>query len=212
MSIQKALLASFVIGFAGVAAFADDEPSLGSPAPLVAPVIAQIDQPAAAPTPYEEVQIPVAPLPGTPTPVTERIAAQPAVTESLSPVMSPSASEFPASTSIYPELTPGAVPLQAPVGIPLFEAVRYRKERNVAPCAVPMVVAVIDPCYNPKSCCEPTCVYVEICVPPCSECPPKVICRRKGQYVKYDFGRYEVEICSRNGRVTVDYERRLFDL
>jgi hypothetical protein len=43
-------------------------------------------------------------------------------------------------------------------------------------------------------------------VPPCSTCPPRIVCRKNGEYVKYDFGKYRVEIRSKNGVVKVDYD------
>ena len=49
---------------------------------------------------------------------------------------------------------------------------------------------------------------VKICVPPecpCS-CPPKVTCRRGGKYVRYDYGKYAVEIRVKKGFVVVDYD------
>jgi hypothetical protein len=72
-----------------------------------------------------------------------------------------------------------------------------------------MVVTVKDPCAKCDPCdpcAAPKCVAVQVCVPPCSECPPKVCCRRGGEYVSYDYGKYRVEITSRNGVVTVDYD------
>jgi hypothetical protein len=78
--------------------------------------------------------------------------------------------------------------------------------------AIPQIVMVKDPCKVPCDPCNPCatpaprCVAVQICVPPCSPCPPKVTCRRGGEYVKYDFGKYRVEIRSRRGCVTVDYD------
>jgi hypothetical protein len=48
-------------------------------------------------------------------------------------------------------------------------------------------------------------VNVSICVPPCG-CPPKITCRKDGAYVKYDYGKYRVEITSKKGVVVVDYD------
>lgn len=107
----------------------------------------------------------------------------------------------------------GAQPIPAQgEAITLFSNVRYKDERNIAPCAIPQIVMVKDPCKAPCDPCTPCatpaprCVAVQICVPPCSPCPPKVTCRRGGEYVKYDFGKYRVEIRSRRGCVTVDYD------
>jgi hypothetical protein len=111
-----------------------------------------------------------------------------------------------------PTVTAKPVPGQAPIpvesaGIPLAQCVKYKDKCKIAPCAVPMVVLVKDPCAKRcDPCATPACVAVEICVPPCSTCPPKVTCRRDGEYVKYDFGKYRVEIRSRNGVVKVDYD------
>ena len=106
---------------------------------------------------------------------------------------------------------PGRTPVvTSGEAVTLFQCVRYKDERNIAPCAVPQIVFVKDPCFvcdpcNP--CATPACVAVQICVPPCSPCPPKVTCKRGGEYVKYAYGKYAVEITSRKGVVKVDYDR-----
>jgi hypothetical protein len=107
-------------------------------------------------------------------------------------------------------VAPGGEPILAQGNaIPLFNCVRYKDECNIAPCAVPQIVMVKDPCFvcdpcNP--CATAGCVAVKICVPPCSTCPPNVCCRNDGEYVRYDYGKYRVEIVSRRGVVTVDYD------
>ncbi|MBS0265025.1 MAG: hypothetical protein JSS02_24040 [Planctomycetes bacterium] len=116
------------------------------------------------------------------------------------------------SSQPVPSFSARPVPGQAPIpvesaGIPLAQCVKYKDKCKIAPCAVPMVVLVKDPCAKcTDRCATPPCVAVEICVPPCSTCPPKVTCRRNGEYVKYDFGKYRVEIRSKNGVVRVDYD------
>jgi hypothetical protein len=124
----------------------------------------------------------------------------------LQPVPDAVSSQPIPSASAMP--VPGAAPVSVQsVGIPLYHCVKYKDERKIAPCAVPMIVLVKDPCAKCCDPCAPTpCVAVQICVPPCSACPPKVVCRRHGEYVKYDFGKYRVEIRSRNGVVKVDYD------
>jgi hypothetical protein len=112
------------------------------------------------------------------------------------------------STAQGPAVGAVPVPTQS-VAIPLYQCVKYKDQRKIAPCAVPMIVMVKDPCAkcdpcNP--CAAAPCVAVQICVPPCSTCPPKVCCKRGGEYVSYDFGKYRVEIRSRNGVVKVDYD------
>lgn len=106
--------------------------------------------------------------------------------------------------------SPGGAPLPmvAPPAagpIALYDCVKYRQCRKIAPCAVPMVVSVKDPCSLPCDCCE-KCVNVEICVPQC-ECPPTVTTCNNGCKVRYDFGKYAVNITSRRGVVIVDYDR-----
>jgi hypothetical protein len=129
------------------------------------------------------------------------------------PVQGPALEPIPETQAAGPMPAVGAQPIPATAAVvPLYHNVRYKDRKNIAPCAVPQIVMVKDPC--PPACdpCNPCaippvqCVAVEICVPPCSPCPPKVTCRRGGEYVKYDFGKYRVEIRSRRGRVTVDYD------
>jgi hypothetical protein len=107
-----------------------------------------------------------------------------------------------------PALTPEAMPMPVPAGgCELFECVKYRDCRKIAPCAVPMIVSVKDPCAccDPCNCCAaPKCVNVEICVPPCS-CA-EICVTRNGNKVRYCFGKYAVEITSRKGVIIVDYD------
>lgn len=99
-------------------------------------------------------------------------------------------------------------PMQYEVGqivdcrVPLATCVRVEDECNIAPNAVPVVVAVKDPnacAHNPNAM-----VFVEVCVPPC---PPEKVrispCRTR---VTMCFGQYEVDIKSRNGMILVDYD------
>ncbi|QDU43599.1 hypothetical protein Mal52_20750 [Symmachiella dynata] len=91
----------------------------------------------------------------------------------------------------------------------LFQCVKVKDPHHIHPCAVPTIIQIADPC--PKKCCDPCgeccaspCVNVQICVPPCG-CP-KIKTRRNGHYVKYDYGKYRIEVTSRNGKVIVDYD------
>lgn len=87
-------------------------------------------------------------------------------------------------------------------GVPLSNSVRVRNARNIAPNAVPIVVAVRDPslCAHDH---DERVVYVQVFAPPC---PPRSItispCRTR---VTLCFGRYDVEIRSVNDVVVVDY-------
>ena len=121
-------------------------------------------------------------------------------------------------------------PVAEGTAIELFECVKYEDLDHIAPCAEQKVVKVLDPCWKPDpcACCQkPKCVYVMICVPkpqaPCcapkpsccapkpacgcqNDHGPKVTCKNDGAYVKYDYGKYRIEIRSKNGRVVVDYD------
>jgi hypothetical protein len=100
------------------------------------------------------------------------------------------------------------VPHAGPGGLttmPLFHRVEYDDVDEMHPCAVPIVVAVPDPCAEPCECAGPQCVYVKICVPP--NCEPRIKYSRGGREIKYDFGDdYEVKITSKKGRVEVEYD------
>ena len=110
------------------------------------------------------------------------------------------------------------------VGVPLFTRVRVEDPDHIAPNSIRKVVAVMDPCgplpsRNPIkrlidrrraaadplcAACPPGLVFVEICVPPCA-CE-RVRVTRGGAHVKLDYGKYEVELTSREGYVKVDYD------
>src|SRR5438552_17464220 len=82
-----------------------------------------------------------------------------------------------------PETAPPAV-TAASTAVPLYCNVKYKGEKNIAPCAVPTIVMVPDPCN------DCACVAVQICVPPC-DCPCVKV-KRCGHKVKYDYGKYAV--------------------
>ena len=88
------------------------------------------------------------------------------------------------------------VPTSEP--IELYACVKVEDRDNIHPCAVPMIIAIADPC-NP--CC---CRYIQICVPPCG-CP-QIKVKKHSREVEYDYGSYEVEIKSKNGILYVDYD------
>ena len=86
---------------------------------------------------------------------------------------------------------------------------KYVDLKEMAPCAKPMIVEVRDPCWKPdpcNPCCKPKCVAVQICVPECSCCPPTVKCSKDGKNVRYDFGKYAVDIRTKKGYIEVDYQ------
>lgn len=90
--------------------------------------------------------------------------------------------------------------------VPLFTRVRVKDRDNIHPRSVDLVIAVKDPntCERSCTCCEKRSVFVPICVPPCS--PERIKVSRDGSRIELDYGDYEVDISSRRGLVTVDYD------
>lgn len=90
-------------------------------------------------------------------------------------------------------------------GIELYEHVKVVQARKIHPCAVSKIVQVPNPCYDP--CCplnSDPCVFVEICVPPCA-CE-EVRCSKRGDRVKFDYGKYAVKVTNRRGLLVVNYD------
>ena len=113
---------------------------------------------------------------------------------------------MPAPLSPVPEVQysgPVTAMPSMPANAELYHCVRYRAERNIAPCAVPIIVQVPDPCACKNSCCPTPCVNVQICVPQCG-CPCVKV-TRCGDRVCYDYGKYEITVTSARGKVFVDY-------
>ncbi|MFK7777091.1 MAG: hypothetical protein QM501_03060 [Gimesia sp.] len=122
-------------------------------------------------------------------------------------ILSQTTAAPPAST-VVPEAMPELAPQPfeqhvASQEIRLFEKVRYRRPRNIAPCSNPKLVLIVDPCAPKRSCCEPGCVAVEICAPGCAcEC---VRCSKDGRRKIFDYGKYSVVVESHRGKVVVTY-------
>ena len=85
----------------------------------------------------------------------------------------------------------------------LFTKVKYTDLREKCPCGVSKIITVKNPCRH-LGCCEPETVCIEICVPPCA-CE-EVRCRRFGNRVRYDYGKYAVDVRIRRGYIQVDYQ------
>lgn len=87
--------------------------------------------------------------------------------------------------------------------VPLATCVRVEDECNIAPNAVPIVVAVRDPNMCAHECHERV-VFVQVFVPPC---PPQTVrvspCHTR---VTLCYGQYEVDIKTRRGMIVVDYD------
>lgn len=139
---------------------------------------------------------------------------------SLAPLLTAPAYEEPLQP--IPDGPP--VSMGAATGCDLFPNVKYHNTNKISPCAVPMIVGIKDPCAPKKKCsacakcghtCDscaaaPQCVYVKICVPTCG-CP-KVRVKRDGDKIRYDYGKYAIDVVSRNGKIFVDYDKALFPL
>ncbi|MEZ6061671.1 MAG: hypothetical protein R3C19_15090 [Planctomycetaceae bacterium] len=106
---------------------------------------------------------------------------------------------------IYSDAAPYGQIYSEPVA-PLFQRVRYKDLREMAPCAVTKIIKVKDPCAckHDCDCCGPKCVYISICVPPCA-CE-SIQCRRDGNRVRYNYGEYKVDVRVRKGYIEVDYQ------
>jgi hypothetical protein len=88
----------------------------------------------------------------------------------------------------------------------LYCNVKYKDLNEMAPCAVPLVIEVKDPCAcnDPCHCGEPACVHIEICVPSCG-CPV-ITCSKNGDRIRYDYGKYAVDVRVKKGFIEVDYQ------
>lgn len=116
----------------------------------------------------------------------------------------PPAPVYPAMPA-YPHAAPAPFQLGQFIDcqVPLATCVQVEDECNIAPNAVPVIVAVRDP----NMCVHETIerlVYVQIFVPQCRLRDLQVSpCRTR---VSLDYGRYEVDIKSGNGVIVVDYD------
>ena len=126
-------------------------------------------------------------------------AAQTSDADGLQPIPAPAGSPFGMEIG---------TPVEAPIHYdtapaPLFQCVKYVDKHEMHPCAVPKIIRVNNPCAD-DGCCEPQCVYIQICVPPCG-CET-VKCRRRGNRVRYDYGKYAVDVRVKKNRIVVDYQ------
>ena len=87
--------------------------------------------------------------------------------------------------------------------VPLARNVYVEDECNIAPDAVPVVIAVRDPASCGHGCRERM-VFVQVLVPPC---PPHCVtvspCRTR---VSLDYGQYQVDIKTCEDHLVVDYD------
>ena len=125
--------------------------------------------------------------------------------EQLHPLPSPPGTyvvpgEYPGMPGPAPALQPGMILCDATAGamIPLYPKVKVIQERNIAPCAVPKIVTVPDPCDPCR------CVCITICVPPCA-CE-QIECSKHGRRTTFDYGKYQVKVTQRHGHLVVNYD------
>ncbi|MEY3175393.1 MAG: hypothetical protein RLZZ436_3307 [Planctomycetota bacterium] len=113
----------------------------------------------------------------------------------------------PPAAAAAPEPAPPAAPAPAPApaDVKLYCNVKYKDLNEMAPCAVPKIIQVKDPCAcDSCCCCEPACVYISICVP---ECGCEVVtCSKNGDRIRYDYGKYAVDVRVKKGHIEVDYQ------
>jgi hypothetical protein len=88
------------------------------------------------------------------------------------------------------------------VGQPLYTNVKYKDLDEMSPCAMPKIIAVKDPCDD--GCCGPKCVYIQICVPTCG-CE-LISCKRNGDRIRYDYGKYAIDVRVKRNHIEVDYQ------
>ena len=88
--------------------------------------------------------------------------------------------------------------------VPRFAHVIVKDKDEMAPNAIPVTVAVRSPRLGRFRTCVEEVVYVEVWVPPCPLQRVRVSpCKTK---IRLDYGRYEVDIVSRNGFIEIDYD------
>lgn len=123
-------------------------------------------------------------------------ALTPGVLGQPTPIAPTTETPAPAPSTVVSETY---VPVAQPAE--LFSDVRYHGRCNIAPCAVPTIIQVADPCSR-HSCCK-TYVNVEVCAPPC---PPSCVkVTRDGHKVRYDFGEYAVVARTVGNHIVVRY-------
>jgi hypothetical protein len=113
----------------------------------------------------------------------------------------PTPTPVPLSPQPVPATEVYAAPIM-PVAAPLFPA-KVRGERNINCRAVPLIVSVPNPCYDPCIPCCDKCVNVQICVPPCET--PCVSFRRHGDKLVYCYGDEAVSVTVRRNDILVAY-------
>lgn len=87
--------------------------------------------------------------------------------------------------------------------VPLETCVDVRNPHEIAPGAIPRVIAVRDPHLGRFRTCVEQLAYVQVFVPPCE--PRRVRISPCQTRIRLDYGRYDVTIESRNDVIEVTY-------
>ncbi|MCA9035624.1 MAG: hypothetical protein KDA91_10860 [Planctomycetaceae bacterium] len=150
------------------------------------------------PNPYDPCLVPVSPIvpPFVPSPVTIVHPWRPGMMDSATLMIAPAPLELPCELGQIVD-----------VAVPLETCVKVEDLHNIAPNAVPVVVAVRDPHMSPwtAGCIEPDrIVFVEVMAPPCPLKSLKISpCRTR---IEMKFGDYEIDIRSTNDVIVIDYD------
>jgi hypothetical protein len=104
-----------------------------------------------------------------------------------------------------PAPAPAAPAAETAPAVELYCNVKYKDLNEMAPCATPLIIEVKDPCacHDVCGCCAPPCVHIKICVP-CG-CPV-ITCSKNGDRIRYDYGKYAVDVRVKKGYIEVDYQ------
>jgi hypothetical protein len=102
---------------------------------------------------------------------------------------------------VYSAEQPHIYEVHSPPAIPLFHRVKYKDLDEMSPCAKPKLIVVRNPC---EDACDAPCVAIEICVPTCG-CE-LITVRRNGNRIRYDYGKYAVDVRIKRDHIEVDYQ------
>ncbi len=94
--------------------------------------------------------------------------------------------------------------LSAAPAVPVSHNVKYKDLDEMSPCAAPKIIVVRNPCADPCDPCEPECVAIQICVP--TRGCELISCRRNGNRIRYDYGKYAVDVRIKRNYIEVDYQ------
>jgi hypothetical protein len=113
---------------------------------------------------------------------------------------------FAATVVVAQDAAPAPAPTPEAAAVELYCNVKYKDLHEMACCAVEKIIEVKDPCacHDACHCCKPACVFIKICVPSCG-CEV-VTCSKNGDRIRYDYGKYAVDVRVKKGFIEVDYQ------